>query len=151
MPDVSTPRDVLHHLLDGITGLVGGDRSQVERLAALYAPTTHVSHPFAPLGDTPLLSREALRAHFGGAPAGARVGFRATAVHVHDTADPEVVVAECDYGSDDSVYRCVFVVRVRDGMIVESRDYIDHLGSARASGRLDGLLEQLRAAASRTQ
>jgi ketosteroid isomerase-like protein len=41
----------------------------------------------------------------------------------------------------------IFVLRVRDGEIVESRDYFDHLTSARVRGRLDDLvaaLDQLR-------
>jgi hypothetical protein len=32
----------------------------------------------------------------------------------------------------------------RDGLIIESRDYIDHLASARAWGQLDSLLTALR-------
>ncbi|QIZ34633.1 hypothetical protein [Saccharopolyspora sp. ASAGF58] len=34
---------------------------------------------------------------------------------------------------------CVFVLRVRDGQIVESRDYVDHFAFAEASGMLDSL------------
>jgi len=40
----------------------------------------------------------------------------------------------------------VFVVRVRDGEIVESRDYIDHLAMAKARGELEPLIEALRPA-----
>jgi ketosteroid isomerase-like protein len=36
--------------------------------------------------------------------------------------------------------RCIFVVRVRDGLIVESRDYVDHVALARAGDRLAGVL-----------
>lgn len=39
---------------------------------------------------------------------------------------------------------CVFVLRVRDGEIVESRDYIDHVAMARARGRLGELIAVLR-------
>jgi ketosteroid isomerase-like protein len=35
------------------------------------------------------------------------------------------------------------VLRVRDGEIVEARDYIDHLASARARGQLSDLLGRL--------
>ncbi len=38
---------------------------------------------------------------------------------------------------------CVFVVRVRDGQVVESRDYADHVGIARALGRLEPLARAL--------
>jgi ketosteroid isomerase-like protein len=41
---------------------------------------------------------------------------------------------------------CVFVLRVRDGLIVESRDYIDHVGMARARGLLDDLVGVLQQA-----
>ena len=39
---------------------------------------------------------------------------------------------------------CVFVMRIRDGLIIESRDYIDHIASARTWGQLDNLLTALR-------
>jgi len=57
---------------------------------------------------------------------------------VHETADREVIVAEfayaCTIAATGAAYRlpCVFVLRVRDGLIVESRDYIDPLATARA-------------------
>jgi ketosteroid isomerase-like protein len=113
----------------------------VDRLADLYADDTHVSHPF--LGDPPLRSRAEVRRHFAAVPATGRPGFHVEDVHVHETTDPEVVVAEFAYAGDGFRYRCVFVIRVRDGLIVESRDYIDHLRSARATGRLDDLLSRL--------
>lgn len=37
----------------------------------------------------------------------------------------------------------VFVVRVRDGLIIESRDYADHIGMARAFGQLGSLARAL--------
>ena len=40
-------------------------------------------------------------------------------------------------------YACVFIMRVRDGEIVESRDYVDHLSSAEARGSLGTLLEAI--------
>ena len=38
----------------------------------------------------------------------------------------------------------IFVLRVRDGLIVESRDYIDHLAMVRARGQVDELVAPLR-------
>jgi ketosteroid isomerase-like protein len=38
---------------------------------------------------------------------------------------------------------CIFVVRVRDGEIVESRDYGDHVAAARTFGRLPALAAAL--------
>jgi uncharacterized protein len=77
---------------------------------------------------------------------------RATNVTIHETTDPEVIVAEFEYRGTilargrSFVTRCVFVMRIRDGQIVESRDYIDPIASARAHGRLDELFAAIRAA-----
>lgn len=129
----ATPTEVFHALVDGVPRLMLGDPSGLDGLAALYAGRTHVSHPF---GDTPVLtSRDQLREHFRGITA---AGFdRAEAVDrvVHATADPEVVIGEFRYtglvrGRPFSV-PCIFVLRVRDGEIVESRDYADHGAFAR--------------------
>jgi len=37
------------------------------------------------------------------------------------------------------------VIRVRDGQIVSSRDYLDHLTSARVRGQLDWLVAAMKA------
>jgi uncharacterized protein len=63
---------------------------------------------------------------------------------VHDTADPEVIVAEFDYditGAEGSVTAAnIQVLRVRDGLIRATRDYHDHLALATATGALPGLV-----------
>jgi ketosteroid isomerase-like protein len=111
-------------------------------------------HPMSPYGDQPLLSRDALREHFGAA--GPRVAgvvrYQPDNIRIHETRDPEVIVAEFDYAgtviASGEPFRvpCVFVLRVRDGLIVESRDYIDHVGMARARGLLDDLVGVLQQA-----
>ncbi|WP_236705885.1 MULTISPECIES: nuclear transport factor 2 family protein [Frankia] len=118
---------------------------QLDVLAGLYAERTDVRHPLAPLGDHPLRTRAELREHFA-AGAGGAAGirrFEPTNIVVHRTADPELIVVEFTYvGTGDRgefTLPCVFVVRVHDGHIVESRDYGDHIGRARAFGQL-GLL-----------
>jgi ketosteroid isomerase-like protein len=69
--------------------------------------------------------------------------------HVYVTPDPEVVIFEFRYAGvvDGRAFTlpCIFVVRVRDGEIVESRDYADHVGGARAFGRLPALAAALTA------
>jgi len=152
----STPADVVRAVAAGVTRLVSGNlteqekQAQLDHLAGLYAEQTDVRHPFAPLGDTPLRTRSQLRSHFAEGPT------RTTGVErfeargqVHETADPEVVVYEFSYvgsanGRPFSI-PCLFVARVRDGLIVESRDYTDHVGFARAFGRLDDLATALAA------
>ncbi|MFD4644218.1 nuclear transport factor 2 family protein [Lentzea sp. NPDC058436] len=139
-----TAEETFRALLDSVCRLQNGDGSQVDVLAGFYAEETDVRHPMAPLGDTPLLGREALRRHFGAAGPPAPAGFRVEDVHVHRTDDPEVVVGEFTYrGDGDWAASSVIVLRVRDGVIVESRDYLDHLGLARARGRLGALCEAL--------
>ena len=135
-------------MLDGTCRLQNGDHSQVDKLAEFYAEETHVRHPLAPLGDTPLLSREALRQHFAAAESAGPAGIRVEDVRVHQTTDPEVFIGEFTYRRDAGrAVPNVIVFRIRDGLIVESRDYIDHLGLARATNTLDTLCEQLRAPA----
>jgi ketosteroid isomerase-like protein len=151
MADTATPTEVFHALVDGVARLILGDRSQIDRLVALYADPTDVTHPLAPMGDEPLRTRDELRRHFEEGPGSARGAERFEPVvrMVHETADPEVVIGEFRHagvvdGREVSL-PCMFVMRVRDGLIVESRDYVDHIGVARAFGYLDGLAAGLTA------
>jgi ketosteroid isomerase-like protein len=152
----STPADVVRAVAMGVSRLIAGNlterekQAQLDHLAGLYAEHTDVRHPFAPMGDTPLRTRAELRRHFADGPAQARGADRFEPVgQVHETADPEVVIFEFSYvGSTNGrafTVPCVFVTRVRDGVIVESRDYVDHVGMARAFSRLDNLATALAA------
>jgi len=133
--DTGRPTDVFHRLIDGVCRLVAGDASQAAELAALYAESTRVEHPMA-LGDTPLLTRDDLRRHFAPADMTPIADYRTADVVVHQTTDPEVIVAEFRYlgsvGGRSFQVPCVFVMRVRDGEIVESRDYISPTDRERA-------------------
>jgi ketosteroid isomerase-like protein len=129
--DIRSPVEVFERLVAGVCRLVAGDADQVSELVALYAEPTRVEHPMSPRGIPPLLSRDDLRRHFSAAGIGPTpiTDYRASDVVVHETADPEVIVVEFRYlGTVDGrafQVPCVFVTRVRDGLIVESRDYID--------------------------
>lgn len=141
-----TPTQVFLRLVNGVA-----DR-RLDELPGLYAEQTDVRHPMSPYGDRPLLSRDALREHF--AAAGPRVAeavrFRPANLVIHQTQDPEVIVAEFEYAgtapATGETFRvpCVFVLRVRDGLIVGSRDYVDHVAMARARGGLEQLIDALR-------
>jgi uncharacterized protein len=100
----------------------------------------------------PLTKRSQLSDHFGVAQPGytPTLRYQPEAIVVHETTDPEVIVAEFEYRgtvvatAKSFAVPCIFVLRVRDGLIVESRDYIDHVAFAEARGTLDVLLASLR-------
>jgi ketosteroid isomerase-like protein len=134
-----SPTEVFHKLLAGVTG------RRWSELPELYAEDTVVRHPLLPCGGPVLDGREAVRAHFAAA-AELPLEMRPRDVVIHQTLDPEVVIGEFRYigrftdtGNEFSIPN-IFVIRVRNGLIVESRDYVDHLTFARAGGRLDQLL-----------
>ncbi|MFF0308720.1 nuclear transport factor 2 family protein [Streptosporangium sp. NPDC004379] len=138
-----SPREVFLRLVHGVA------EGRSDELPDLYADVTDVRHPMATPESEPLTSRSALREHFT-IPAGVSLPERRVVdVVVHETADPEVIVAEFAYEfpkADGSATKvpCVFVMRVRNGEIIESRDYIDPIRSARARGRVDALAAALR-------
>ena len=142
---MSSPREVFLRLVNGVCD------GPYEDLADLYAEQTYVVHPFHPLDPSPLCSRDELHSHFTAPPPVARtLNRKPVNITIHDTADPEVIVAEFAYQGrvketgEAFTVPCVFVMRIRDGLIIESRDYIDHIASARAWGQLDSLLATLR-------
>lgn len=140
-----TPEEVFLKLVHGVA-----DRDFAV-LPQLYAEQTDVRHPMNPYGDHPLLSRDALREHFGGVGPKVTevVRFQPENIRVHQTTDPEVIVAEFEYAgtilATGEPFRvpAIFVLRVRDGLIVESRDYIDHLAMIRARGQVGDLVAHL--------
>ncbi|MEK8107224.1 nuclear transport factor 2 family protein [Micromonospora sp. M12] len=98
-----------------------------EDLADLYAEETHVTHPFHPLNPPPLRSRSELHEHFTAPPPVARtLNRKPVDVTIHETADPEVIVAEFAYQGrvaetgEAFTVPCVFVMRIRNGLIIES-------------------------------
>jgi ketosteroid isomerase-like protein len=120
---------------------MAGDTAQVETLAALYADPTNVSHPLLH-GYPTLVSRADMRRHFEETlrrPLGLR--FEAQEIRIHQTPDPEVIVAEFTYRGTGPAgpltAHCIFVWRVRKGLIVEARDYIDYAAFGRAARRTE--------------
>ena len=110
-----------------------------------------------------LRTRDEIREHFGlrgqsrpadDTPAQPR---RVGNVTIHETTDPEVIVAEFEYQGTDpgtgapTALPAIFVLRVRNGEIVSSRDYIDHLTAARDRGQLDALVTAVNAQAAATR
>jgi ketosteroid isomerase-like protein len=137
------PRDVFLRLVHGVAD------GRFEEPPGLYAEVTDVRHPMAMPEAEPLRSRDALARHLTVPPGASIPERRVVDVAVHQTADPGVIVAEFGYEFSEpdggvTTVPCVFVMRVRDGQIVESRDYIDPVRAARAHGRIDGLIAALR-------
>ena len=133
-----TPRAVVHRLLDSIAWEDAASR------ADLYADDVLVTRPFHPTAPA-LTSKDELRQHF--AP-GRGVGLRTRNIVFHEGVDPELVVAEFEYvgtvAGNPVRTTNVYVTRVRDGLIVESRDYGDHVSFAAAAGRLPDLIAAAR-------
>ncbi|MFB9836380.1 nuclear transport factor 2 family protein [Actinoallomurus acaciae] len=133
----TTPRAVFERLSQGISA------GRWHDLADLYAEDAVVEQPLVSTAPGRIEGRETIRAHFAGAAA---MGLRLVArdVVIHETADPEVVVAEFTYeitGREGTTTAAnIQVLRVRDGLITATRDYHDHLAIARVTGGLPALL-----------
>jgi ketosteroid isomerase-like protein len=131
MTTTATPRQVFERLSAGFSG------RDWSRLHDLYAEDAVITMPFALPSPVRLNGRDEVRKHFS-----RDVPFtvRPLDVTVHETADPEVIVAEYDYEvtAADAQVRVsnIQVLRVRDGLIVESRDYHNHaaLGNLLSAG-----------------
>ncbi|GLZ03820.1 hypothetical protein Acsp03_12860 [Actinomadura sp. NBRC 104412] len=139
-----TPREVFLRLVHGVA------EERYGELPDLYAETTDVRHPMATPPARPLTSRDELREHFSGMERASLPRRRVVDVVVHETTDPEVIVAEFGYEFPNgdgpaTTVPCVFVMRVRNGEIVESRDYIDPLRTRLARDDIGGLAAALRA------
>lgn len=136
MPEEASPRAIFERLISAVT------ERRWDELPELYADDTVVRHPFGPPDGWVLHGREEIREHFARGAA-LPLEMRAEDVYVHQTDDPEVIIAEFRYVGrfTDTGRRLevpnIFVLRVRAGQIVESRDYVDHLTFAAAGGRLE--------------
>jgi|SRR5580698_7780805 ketosteroid isomerase-like protein len=138
----TSPRDVVEALMRGISNGAWGD------LHSWYADDAVVEYPFALPKPMRLEGIQAIRKYFAAA-ATAPLKLQMRNMVVHETADPEVVVAQWDYdglvttsGRSFQVSN-IQVSRVRDGKIVLSRDYHNHVVLAEVMGRLAPLLARL--------
>ncbi len=99
-----------------------------ERLAILYSEPTYVVHPLSP-DLPPLVHLDDFRRHalVIRQRMSQPTSFRAVDITTHATTDPEVVVTEFRYeaivNGATLIMPCIWVTRVRDGRIVEARDY----------------------------
>ncbi|MFF4548405.1 nuclear transport factor 2 family protein [Streptomyces sp. NPDC001435] len=127
MPETRSPREVFQKLLHGITA------GRFSELAELYAEDAVVETVFEPLGPRRFEGRAVLGERFAQVAALSPIELSSSNVVIRETDDPEVIVAEWDYQVHHRVTGRTFeaaniqVLRVRDGLIVSSRDYHDHL------------------------
>jgi ketosteroid isomerase-like protein len=110
-------------------------------MAALYADDAVVEMPFNRPSPMRIEGRQQLQARF---EAGRDLPLQLTPSNlvIHETTDPEVIIAEFDYdGLVTTTGRTfhaanIIVMRVRDGKIVASHDYHNHAVIGEALGEL---------------
>lgn len=140
-----SPQDVFIALVNGVA------QGRWDELPNLYAEQTHVVHPFDPRRGPALRTRDELREHFRPTGAGPQLDRRAANITIHETTDPEVIIAEFEYQgtvvdtAEPFTLPGIFVLRVRNGEIVSSRDYFDHVTAAGIRGQLDDLIAAVKA------
>jgi ketosteroid isomerase-like protein len=143
MPETPSPRDVLDQLHQGIS------EGRWDEIFELYAEDVVIDIPLAKPEPDHIEGIATVRKRFADAGRGPLELRVVGDTVVHETTDPEVIIAEWDYeGRATDTGRTfrvsnVQVLRVRDGLIVESRDYHDHFGLAAATGNLPKLVEAL--------
>jgi ketosteroid isomerase-like protein len=117
---MSTPREVFHQLMDGMTG------KKWDQLPELFAEDAVIFHPLSTGPEARIEGREKVREHFA-RMAGFDPDLQIDDIVVYETTDPEVVVCEqtlrTTFGGKEVTMPGIRVMRVRDGLIVSSRDY----------------------------
>ncbi len=122
----------------------------MDAFARLFALDGVLEYVFAPPGSPKRLEgRQAIRTFLTASPAAAEIEIHDVRAVVHESIDPDVVVAEIEHTGitrqTQAPYRlaAIGVIRLRDGEIAHYRDYMDPIGTARALGRLPQLLTGL--------
>ena len=92
MAKTRSPREVFLALVDG----------NPDGLLELYAEQIDVTHPSDPLHGAPYRSREDIRKGMEQRAAGPLPRRRVGNVTIHETTDPEVIVAEFEYQGTNS-------------------------------------------------
>jgi ketosteroid isomerase-like protein len=126
-PRTAGPREVFARLMEAVLDL------EMDAQADLYAEDGILEWPFAPPGmPRRVEGREAIRRLLVPLSEQAKLAGRRPveyrALVIHETTDPEVIVAEFDLqgkSANGEQYQLSYiqVLRVRDGQIVSFRDY----------------------------
>lgn len=142
MSELPSPRQVVEALVQGVSAGAWQD------LHKWYSEDATVEYPFALPSPSRLEGLGAIRSYFAAA---AKFPLKLTMrnMTIHETTDPEVVVAEWDYdvlaASTGRAFQVsnIQVSRVRDGKIMTSRDYHNHAVLADAMGLLPSVVASL--------
>jgi ketosteroid isomerase-like protein len=139
-PTSVSPREVAERFLRASA------TNQWDELADLYSDDAVIEFGFAPPGmPKSTQGREVHRARFKTLTGRLRFA-KVDSVVIHQTSDPELIIIEYDlHGQTVAtarpfVFSYIMVMRIRDGLIVSSKDYGNPLASAQALGRLPQLL-----------
>lgn len=126
MFQTASPTEVFYRIVDAIA-----ERRQAEILDECYAEDVVVEHPFMIPEPTTTRGREQLRVRVTNLK-NLPITMEIADVVVHETVDPEVIVGEFEsrITSKQTGKRIttsnILVLRVRNGLIVSSRDYHNH-------------------------
>lgn len=121
--NILAPREAMQKLVDEISS----DRWQ--DLHMIYSLDTEVRHPMARDEAALLKTREGLKRHFERFFSSG-VRLRATPIHFIETSDPEVIIGtftyhgENGFGMDRFDLEACFIWRVRDGLVVDTTDFL---------------------------
>jgi ketosteroid isomerase-like protein len=122
---MSTPREVLRQLMDGMAD------KKWDQLPDLFAEDVVIEHPLSTGPMARIEGRAKVREHFA-RMAGFDGVLHVDDLVVHETTDPEVVISEVTFrgtfGGTEATMAGIRVMRVRDGLIVSSRDYGNAMG-----------------------
>jgi len=117
---MSTPREILEQLIDGMTS------KKWDQLPELFAEDVVIIHPLSTGPEARIVGRHKVAEHFARAAA-FDADLRIEDIVIHETTDPEVVICEQtlrgNFGGEETALPGIRVMRVRDGLIVSSRDY----------------------------
>lgn len=137
-----SPGEVVEALMQGIS------TGAWKELHTWFSDDAVVEYPFALPSPTRLEGKEAIKKYFAAVSA-YPMKLTMRDMVVHETSDPEVVVAEWDYDglvtTTGHAFRVsnITVTRVRNGKIVASSDYHNHAVLAGVMGRLPSVVELL--------
>ncbi|RCG15969.1 nuclear transport factor 2 family protein [Streptomyces reniochalinae] len=134
------PADVARHLLDLLL------HKEMDQFCDMWAEDGTVEIPFAAPGAiSHMAGRETIRSYLTHY-CDHQLIDDLPHVHIHETTDPEVVIAEWTaHGTTVSTgkkyeMRYIIVITVRDGKVVNYRDYFSPLLAARAANDRTELL-----------